>query len=136
MDEFGSWIYIAFIVISILSGVLKSSKRSDEKTKKHVPKKTPAPEEKSFEEIWREITESKIPAPKPVIQPVEEIEESLESVTTGSLEVMIDETSLQNKSIQIQKEPAQDTEKQALENTDWRQAVILSEVLGRPKSWT
>ncbi len=138
MDEFGSWIYIAFIVISILSGVLKSSKRSDEKGKKTVPKKTPAPAEKSFEEIWREITDSKIPAPQPVIQhedEVDEIGQSLESVTTGSLEVMIDETSLQNKSKQIEKDLVQDTEKQQLENIDWRQAVILSEVLGRPKSW-
>lgn len=147
MEDFSTIIYIVFILLSIVGGLMGKNKK-----RPAAPKKTQIPptskstrsekpsKEKSFQEMMDEMLKKHLPQQQP-----EFIEEAVseeatyefgkyESDTESLEEIIQDEDDHRNTKIQwmmIEEEKSHDAR---FKVDNWQQAMLVSEVLGKPKA--
>ncbi len=142
MEDFSTIIYVLFIILSLVGGLLRKDKKNSSS-----PKKAQAPRtqkttrnEKSFQEMMDEMLKKHAPQqpqykkervfsqePMYEVGKYESDNESLE-------EIISDEDDHRNKNLRWIMVEEEKSHEARFKVDDWKQAIVISEVLGRPKA--
>jgi len=147
MEDFSTLIYIAFIIISVVGGLIGKNKKSTSS-----PKKPQAPQtqksfrnekptqEKSFQEMIDEMIKKYTPQQQPEYTEEAVSQEAnyefgkYESDSESLEEIIQDEDDHHNKNIQWLEVQDEKSLNLRFKVDNLQQAILVSEVLGKPKA--
>lgn len=147
MEDFSTMIYILFIILSIVAGLMGKNKKSPSapktskipRTQKSSQSEEPS-KEKSFQEMRDEMRKRDFPQQQPEYteeavfeEPTYEFgnyEQNIESLE----EIIQDEDDHRNTKIQWLMAEEEKSDDVWFNVNNWQQAIVVSEVLGKPKA--
>lgn len=138
MEDFTIFIYIAFIILSLLGGIMKKNKKAQPAQKQKTPASRPAQKpstaEKSFKELLEEIQRGFAGNEVRPIAQTETAQEDLYESPVSLEDIIIDDDDHHMQGISLEDVIEEETVVSRFSETDWREAIVLSTILDKPKA--
>jgi site-specific DNA-cytosine methylase len=142
MEDFSTIIYILFIILSLAGGLLGKDKKNSPSPKKAQTPRTQktSRNEKTLQEMMDEMLKKHAPQQPESKKETVFSEESkyefgkYESDNESLEEIISDEGDHRNKNVRWMMVEEEKSHEARFKVDDWKQAIVISEVLGKPKA--